>query len=108
MTKLQATKTMPWPVAILALPLLLVGCVTPDVGSDADTDDATAGSATGIAEEAYIYTFPILESYNMMFGQVVSGMKVVRKIEASPTTARGVHGNVPREPVIIESVRRRE
>ena len=72
MTKLRATKAMPWPIAILALPLLLVSCVTPDVGSDGDPDDAPTDSVTSIAEEAYIYTFPLLESYKMMFAQVVS------------------------------------
>ena len=51
---------------------LLAGCVTPDVPPDAGTGDAPADSATAIAEEAYIYTFPILESYKMMFAQAVS------------------------------------
>ena len=51
---------------------LLAGCVTSDVPSDAGTGSAPADSATAIAEEAFIYTFPILESYKMMFAQAVS------------------------------------
>ena len=50
---------------------LLAGCVAPDVPADVDTNVAPAESATAIAEEAYIYMFPILESYKMMFAQAV-------------------------------------
>ena len=43
-----------------------------------------------------------------VFGKVISGMEVVRKIEASSTAARGVHRNLPVKAVVIESVRRQE
>jgi cyclophilin family peptidyl-prolyl cis-trans isomerase len=42
-----------------------------------------------------------------VFGKVVSGMDVVKKIEATPTTARPPMRDVPAEPIVIESVRRK-
>lgn len=36
-----------------------------------------------------------------VFGRVVSGMDVVDRIRAVPTGRRGMHGNVPVEPIII-------
>ena len=39
-----------------------------------------------------------------VFGKVVSGMDVVNKIAKVPTGSSGMHQDVPREPVIIESV----
>jgi cyclophilin family peptidyl-prolyl cis-trans isomerase len=38
-----------------------------------------------------------------VFGKVVSGMDVVNKIAAVPTGSQGMHQNVPRQPVLIES-----
>jgi cyclophilin family peptidyl-prolyl cis-trans isomerase len=40
-----------------------------------------------------------------VFGKVVSGMDVVKKIEAVPTSTKGSHENVPTTPVLIESIR---
>jgi len=40
-----------------------------------------------------------------VFGKVVSGMDVVNKIVAVPTGNQGMHQNVPRTPVVIESAR---
>jgi len=42
-----------------------------------------------------------------VFGKVVSGMDVVRKIEATPTTMRSRMKDVPTEPIVIESVKRK-
>jgi cyclophilin family peptidyl-prolyl cis-trans isomerase len=39
-----------------------------------------------------------------VFGKVVSGMDVVMKIAKVQTGNSGMHQNVPREPVLIESV----
>ena len=39
-----------------------------------------------------------------VFGKVVSGLDVVMKISKVPTGSSGMHQDVPREPVIIESV----
>ena len=38
-----------------------------------------------------------------VFGKVVSGMDVVNKIAKVPTGSGGMHQNVPRDPVVIES-----
>lgn len=40
-----------------------------------------------------------------VFGKVIDGMDVVKKIEHVKTTTRPPHQNVPNEPVIIKSVR---
>jgi len=40
-----------------------------------------------------------------VFGKVVEGMDVVRKIEGARTGNRGMHQDVPVEPVVINSVR---
>ncbi len=38
-----------------------------------------------------------------VFGKVVSGMEVVKKIEGTPTTTRGPMADVPQQPIVIES-----
>jgi peptidyl-prolyl cis-trans isomerase A (cyclophilin A) len=38
-----------------------------------------------------------------VFGKVVNGMDVVNKIAATPTGSQGMHQDVPRTPVLIES-----
>jgi len=40
-----------------------------------------------------------------VFGKVVEGMDVVRKIEQVKTTSKGPHQNVPVEPVVIKSAK---
>jgi len=42
-----------------------------------------------------------------VFGKVIKGMDVVDKIAAVPTGARSTYQNVPQEPVVIRSVRRK-
>jgi peptidyl-prolyl cis-trans isomerase A (cyclophilin A) len=37
-----------------------------------------------------------------VFGRVVQGMEVVKRIQSVPVTLQGFHQNVPREPVIIQ------
>lgn len=39
-----------------------------------------------------------------VFGKVVDGMDVVKKIEGVPTGNRGMHQNVPVDPVVIKTV----
>jgi peptidyl-prolyl cis-trans isomerase A (cyclophilin A) len=41
-----------------------------------------------------------------VFGKVVSGMETVAKIAKVKTGRSGPHGDVPAEPVVIESVSR--
>ena len=40
-----------------------------------------------------------------VFGKVIEGMDVVDKIVSVPSTRRGMHENVPTEPVLINSAR---
>ena len=40
-----------------------------------------------------------------VFGKVVKGMDVVDKIAKAPTGNRGMHRNVPVEPITIQSVK---
>jgi len=39
-----------------------------------------------------------------VFGKVIGGMDVVQKIEKVSTTTKGMHQNVPAEPVVIKSI----
>ena len=41
-----------------------------------------------------------------VFGKVIEGMDVVDKIQDVPTTAVEEHKNVPKEPVVIKSIRK--
>jgi peptidyl-prolyl cis-trans isomerase A (cyclophilin A) len=38
-----------------------------------------------------------------VFGKVVSGMDVVKKIEGTPTTTRGAMADVPQKPIMLQS-----
>jgi peptidyl-prolyl cis-trans isomerase A (cyclophilin A) len=38
-----------------------------------------------------------------VFGKVVSGMDVVKKIEGTPTTTRGSMADVPQKPIVLQS-----
>ena len=42
-----------------------------------------------------------------VFGEVVSGMDVVKKIESTTTTVRNGTKDVPSEPIVIESIKRK-
>ena len=41
-----------------------------------------------------------------VFGQVVNGQQVVETIGKVPTGRQGMHSDVPRNPVVINAVRR--
>jgi len=41
-----------------------------------------------------------------VFGKVVSGMDVVKRLEVVPTATKGPHKDVPVDPVVIESAKR--
>lgn len=43
-----------------------------------------------------------------VFGKVVEGMDVIDKIAKVPTGNRGMHQDVPREPVVVQSARRKQ
>ncbi len=63
MTKLQATKTMSWLIAILALPLLLVSCT-----GSRTTITEQGESLRDIAHDAFIYAYPLLEQMKTING----------------------------------------
>ena len=42
-----------------------------------------------------------------VFGKVIAGMDVVDKIAATPTSSAGMHQDVPKEPVVVISAKRK-
>ncbi|KAF1027663.1 MAG: Peptidyl-prolyl cis-trans isomerase A [Burkholderia plantarii] len=68
-----------------------------------DPDSATAQFFINTVDNAGLdYPNPDGNGY-AVFGKVVSGMDVVKKIEAVPTTSRGAMRDVPQKPIVIES-----
>jgi peptidyl-prolyl cis-trans isomerase A (cyclophilin A) len=68
-----------------------------------DPNSATAQFFINTVDNAGLdYPNPDGNGY-AVFGKVVSGMDVVKKIEGSPTTTRGPMQDVPQKPPVIES-----
>ncbi len=68
-----------------------------------DPNSATAQFFINTVDNAGLdYPNPDGNGY-AVFGKVVSGMDVVKKIEAAPTTSRGPMRDVPEQQVVIES-----
>ncbi|WDD94525.1 peptidyl-prolyl cis-trans isomerase [Burkholderia sp. FERM BP-3421] len=68
-----------------------------------DPDSATAQFFINTVDNAGLdYPNPDGNGY-AVFGKVVSGLDVVKKIEATPTTVRGPMRDVPEKPILIES-----
>jgi len=68
-----------------------------------DPNSATAQFFINISNNGFLdYPGQDGNGYTV-FGKVVNGMDVVNKIVAVPTGNQGMHQNVPRQPVIIES-----
>ncbi|MGE5639979.1 MAG: peptidylprolyl isomerase [Clostridia bacterium] len=68
-----------------------------------DPNSATAQFFINIAGNGFL-DYPGQDGYGYtVFGKVVDGMDVVNKIAAVPTGNSGMHQNVPRTPVVIES-----
>ncbi len=72
-------------------------------------DSATAQFFINVADNDFLdHTSADPRGYGYaVFGHVTSGMDVVDAIVGLPTTTRGGHQNVPAEPVVIESARRK-
>jgi peptidyl-prolyl cis-trans isomerase B (cyclophilin B) len=70
-----------------------------------DPHSATAQFFINTVDNDFLnHTSPTPQGWGYaVFGKVVSGMDVVKKIEASPTTARGPMADVPQTPIVIES-----
>jgi len=82
---------------------------TPGTVAMARTSDPHSASAQffiNVADNTFLnYTEPTSRGYGYtVFGKVVEGMDVVNKIVAVPTGNSGMHQNVPRTPVVIESM----
>jgi len=68
-----------------------------------DPNSATAQFFINVAGNSFL-DYPGQDGHGYtVFGKVVDGMDVVNKIVATPTGNQGMHQNVPRTPVLIES-----
>ncbi|WP_066158433.1 peptidylprolyl isomerase [Hydrogenophaga pseudoflava] len=69
-----------------------------------DPHSASAQFFINVANNAFLnHTAPSAQGWGYaVFGKVVSGSDVVKKIEASPTGRRGFHDDVPKQDVVIE------
>jgi peptidyl-prolyl cis-trans isomerase A (cyclophilin A) len=66
-----------------------------------DPDSATAQFFINVADNARLDSRGPGTGY-AVFGRVVEGMDVVDKIKAVPTGNKGMHQNVPLEPITIK------
>jgi peptidyl-prolyl cis-trans isomerase A (cyclophilin A) len=71
-----------------------------------DKDSATSQFFINVKDNDFLNHSPGNFGY-AVFGRVVDGMDIVKKIEAVPTATRAGHQNVPTTPVVIESARRK-
>ncbi len=81
----------------------------PGTLSMANTGQPNSGSCQffiNTVHNGYLDWFSSGPSKHPVFGRVVEGMDVVDEIAKVPSGQRGPHGNVPLEPVVIESARR--
>jgi peptidyl-prolyl cis-trans isomerase A (cyclophilin A) len=69
-----------------------------------DPNSATAQFFINVGKNDFL-NFPGQDGHGYtVFGKVVEGMDVVNKIVGVPTGNQGMHQNVPRTPVVIESM----
>ena len=69
-----------------------------------DPNSATAQFFINVKNNGFL-DYPGSDGHGYtVFGKVVSGMDVVNKITAMPTGSQGMYQDVPRTPVVIESV----
>ncbi len=71
-----------------------------------DPDSATAQFFINLKDNGFLnYSAPTPQGWGYaVFGKVVEGMDVVDAIAQVPTGSRGMHQDVPLEPVVIEKV----
>ncbi|MGQ0547744.1 MAG: peptidylprolyl isomerase [Betaproteobacteria bacterium] len=68
-----------------------------------DPNSATAQFFINVNDNDFL-NYPGQDGHGYtVFGKVVGGMDVVNKIVSVPTGSQGMHQNVPRTPVLIES-----
>jgi cyclophilin family peptidyl-prolyl cis-trans isomerase len=69
-----------------------------------DPNSATAQFFINVNDNQSLNFAPGNAGY-AVFGKVIKGMEVVKKIEAVDTGSAGPHQNVPRKPVVIEDAK---
>jgi peptidyl-prolyl cis-trans isomerase A (cyclophilin A) len=67
-------------------------------------DSATSQFFINVANNDALNKSPGKDGY-AVFGKVVEGMDVVKKIEQAATTSKGMHQNVPTEAITIKSAK---
>ena len=69
-----------------------------------DPHSATAQFFINVADNAFLnHSGKSIQGWGYcVFGRVVEGMEVVKKIKNVPTTRRGMHADVPAEDVMIQ------
>ncbi|MBS3997323.1 MAG: peptidyl-prolyl cis-trans isomerase [Hydrogenophaga sp.] len=69
-----------------------------------DPHSATAQFFINVANNGFLnHTAPSAQGWGYaVFGKVVSGADIVKKIEGVPTGRKGFHDDVPKEDVVIE------
>ena len=72
-----------------------------------EVDSATSQFFINLADNAFLDHGTRDFGY-AVFARVVEGMEVVDKIAAVPTTNKGMHQDVPVDPVFIQSAKRAE
>ena len=81
------------------------GLATIAMARSGDPHSATSQFFINVANnERLNYTLPPQGWGYCAFGKVVKGMDVAQKIVAVPTASSGQHQNVPKDPILIESV----
>jgi len=67
-----------------------------------DPNSASAQFFINVKDNAFLDPTLQQPGYTV-FGKVVSGMDVINKITTVPTGQHGMHGDVPKTPVVITS-----
>jgi cyclophilin family peptidyl-prolyl cis-trans isomerase len=75
------------------------------VARAADPDSGTSQFYINLKDNAFLDPQPNRAGW-CVFGEVVAGMDVVERIAGVATGEKGIHRDVPLEPVVIKAVRR--
>ena len=103
MTKDMAQKKTRAPIPIESKNGLKNELGTVAMARTSDPNSATSQFFINVNNNGFL-DYPGADGHGYtVFGKVVGGMDVVNKIVAVPTGNQGMHQNVPRTPVLIES-----
>jgi peptidyl-prolyl cis-trans isomerase A (cyclophilin A) len=102
MSKDMSEKPTKAPIALESRSGLINQRGTIAMARTADPNSATAQFFLNLKDNAFLDQANARDGQGYaVFGKIVSGMDVVDKIAAVPTTSKGMHQNVPIEPVVI-------